>query len=64
MFGLHHTLLFEEKNILKALIMSRSWFLAAVNGMLDHIENEMTNIMKDFIWKQKRTNEARLYSQN
>jgi len=36
--------------ILKALIMSRSWFLEAVNGMPDHIENEMTKIMKDFIW--------------
>src|SRR5882724_5715000 len=30
--------------------MSRSWFLAAVNGIPDHIEKEMTKIMKDFIW--------------
>src|SRR5882724_8038895 len=45
-----HPTLQGKDLILKALIVSRSWFLAAVNGMLDHIENEMTKIMKDFIW--------------
>jgi len=36
----------RKELILKALITSRSWFLAAVNGMPDHIENEMTKIMR------------------
>ena len=33
-----HPTLCGKELILKALIMSRSWFLAAVNGMPDHIE--------------------------
>ena len=40
--------------------MSRSWFLAAVNGMPDHIENEMTKIMKDFIWDGNKRGLMRL----
>jgi len=37
--------------------------LAAVNGMPDHIEKEMTKIMKDLSgMEQQRTNEARLHS--
>jgi len=50
----------EKKLILKALITSRSWFLAAVNGMPDHIENEMTKIMKDFIWDGNKRGLMRL----
>src|SRR5882724_3001327 len=33
---------------------------AAVNGMLDHIENEMTKIMKDFIWDGNKRGLMRL----
>src|SRR5882724_4316186 len=36
--------------VLKALITSRHWFLAAVKGMSEHIERVMTKIMQDFIW--------------
>ena len=36
--------------ILKALITSRSWYLATVNGMLGHVEKTMTKNMKDFLW--------------
>src|SRR5882724_2234955 len=57
-----HPTLRGKELILKALIMSISWFLAAVNGMPDQIENEMTKIMNYLGWKQKRTNEAALYN--
>ena len=40
--------------------MSRIWFLAAVNGMPDHIENEMTKIMKDLIWDRNKRGLMRL----
>ena len=36
--------------ILKALVMSRAWFLATVNGMPRHIEGKMRKRMKDFLW--------------
>ena len=35
-----HPTLRGKELILKALITSRSWFLAAVNGMPDHIEKK------------------------
>src|SRR5882724_1724931 len=40
--------------------MSRSWFLAAVNGMPHHIENKMTKIIKDFIWDGNKRGLMRL----
>src|SRR5882724_7519053 len=55
-----HPTLQGKELILKALITSRSWFLAAVNGMLDHIENVMTKIMKDFIWDGNKRELMRL----
>src|SRR5882672_5995567 len=51
--GSHPTLRGKEL-ILKALVTSKSWFLAAVNGIPDHIEKEMTRIMKDFIWDRNQ----------
>ena len=55
-----HPTLYRKQLILKALITSRSWFQAAVNGMPDHIENEMTKIMKDFIWDGNKRRLMRL----
>jgi len=55
-----HPTLCGKELILKALITSRSWFPAAVNGMLDHIENEMTKIMQDFIWDGNKRGLMRL----
>ena len=40
--------------ILKALVTSRVWFLATVNGMPDIIEKEMTRNMKNFLWNNQR----------
>jgi len=50
----------RKELILKALITSRSWFLAAVNGMPDHIQNEMTKIKNDFIWDGNKRGLMRL----
>ena len=36
--------------ILKALIMTRTWFLAAVNAIPVHIEKYMIKIIIYFIW--------------
>src|SRR5882672_4620524 len=58
--GSHPTLQGKEL-ILKALVTSRSWFLVAVNGMPDHIEKEMTRIMKDFIWDGNQRGLMRLH---
>src|SRR5882724_9889379 len=55
-----HPTLCRKELILKALITSRNWFLAAVNGMPDHIEKEMTKIMKDFIWDGNKKRLIRL----
>jgi len=55
----HPTLQGKELK-LKLLIMSRIWFLSAVNGMPDHIENEMTKIMKDLIWDRNKRGLMRL----
>src|SRR5882724_6668089 len=55
-----HPTLQGKELILKALITSRSWFLAAVNSMPDHIENEMTKMMKDFIWDGNKRGLMRL----
>jgi len=57
--GLHLTLRGKEL-VLKALVTSRSWFLAAVNGMPDHIEREMTKTMKDFVWNGNQRGLMRL----
>src|SRR5882724_6291508 len=54
-----HPTLRGKELILKALIMS-SWFLAAVNGIPDHVESEMTKIMKDFIWDGNKRGLMRL----
>ena len=58
-----HPTLHGKELILKALITSRSWFLAAVNGMPDHIErNDQDNERLYLGWKQKKTNKAGLCS--
>ena len=55
-----HPTLCGKELILKALITSRSWFLVAVNGMPDHVLNEMTKIIKDFIWDGNKRGLMRL----
>jgi len=55
-----HPTLRGKELVLKALVTSRSWFLAAVNGMPDHIEREITKTMKDFIWNGNQRGLMRL----
>jgi hypothetical protein len=45
-----HPTLRGKELILKALVTSRSWFLATVNRMPEHIEKEMTQNIKNFLW--------------
>ena len=40
--------------ILKALITSRAWFLATVNGMPKDIEKQMSKLIRDFLWDGRR----------
>ena len=40
--------------ILKALTMSKSWFLATVNRMPRHIQKEMEKNMMDFLWDRRK----------
>ena len=40
--------------ILQALTMSKSWFLATINGMPKHIQREMEKNMKDFLWDGRK----------
>ena len=44
----------RKELILKALITSKSWFLATVNGMPKHIQIEMERNMKDFLWDGRK----------
>lgn len=40
--------------LLKSLIQSRALFLATVNGMPQNTEKQMTRLMKDFLWNNKK----------
>ena len=45
----------RKELILKAIITSKAWFLVTVNGMPEHIEMQMVQNMKEFLWgKQKK----------